>query len=61
MLDLLGGSQMEEGWREPTIIHLKITVFWDVAPCSSVESAQSFRHAYCLHHQSDDSYSDLLP
>jgi hypothetical protein len=30
---------------------LKITVFWDVAPCSLVEVCRRFRGAYCLHHQ----------
>jgi hypothetical protein len=32
---------------------LKMTVFWDVAPCSLVEIARCFRDAYCLHHQDD--------
>jgi hypothetical protein len=30
---------------------MKMTVFWDVALCSLVEIDQSFRGAYCLHHQ----------
>jgi hypothetical protein len=30
---------------------MKMTVFWDVAPCSLVEIDQYFRGAYCLHHQ----------
>jgi hypothetical protein len=29
----------------------KMTVFWDVAPCSRVEIYQRFRGAYFLHHQ----------
>jgi hypothetical protein len=32
---------------------MKMTVFWDVAPCSLVEVYRRFRGAYCLHHQSD--------
>jgi hypothetical protein len=32
---------------------LKMTVFWDVAPCSVVEIDRRFRGAYCLHHQGD--------
>jgi hypothetical protein len=30
-----------------------MAVFWNVAPCSLVEFNQSFRGAYCLHHQDD--------
>jgi hypothetical protein len=26
----------------------KITVFWDIVPCSLVESGRRFRDAYCL-------------
>jgi hypothetical protein len=33
----------------------KMTVFWDVAPCSLVEDYRHFRGAYCLHHQGDES------
>jgi hypothetical protein len=29
---------------------MKITVFWDVAPCSLVDIDQHFRGTYCLHH-----------
>jgi hypothetical protein len=35
---------------------MKITVFWDVAPCSLVKIDRRFRGAYCLHfrsHRSD--------
>jgi hypothetical protein len=28
----------------------KMTVFWDVTPCSLVEIDRIFRGAYCLHH-----------
>jgi succinate dehydrogenase/fumarate reductase cytochrome b subunit len=30
---------------------MKMTVFWDVAPCSLVETDKRFRGACCLHHQ----------
>jgi hypothetical protein len=33
---------------------VKITAFWDVAPCSLVGVYRRYRGAYCLH-QSDDS------
>jgi hypothetical protein len=33
---------------------LKMTVFWDVVPCSLVEINQCFRCVYCLHHQGDE-------
>jgi hypothetical protein len=29
---------------------MKMAVFWDVAPCSPVETDRRFRGAYCLHH-----------
>jgi hypothetical protein len=32
---------------------MKVTVFWDVAPCSLVKIDRRFRAAYCLHHQGD--------
>jgi hypothetical protein len=32
---------------------VKITVFWDVAPCSLVEVYRRFRGTCCLHHQGD--------
>jgi hypothetical protein len=31
---------------------IKMTVFWDVAPCSLVEVYRRFTSAYCLHHKS---------
>jgi hypothetical protein len=33
---------------------MKMTVFWDVAPCSLVETDWRFRGAYCHHHQDDE-------
>jgi len=32
-------------------VYLVTNVFWDVAPCSFVESDRRFRGTYCLHHQ----------
>jgi hypothetical protein len=32
---------------------MKITVFWDIARCSLVETNRRFRCAHCLHHQDD--------
>jgi hypothetical protein len=32
---------------------MKMTVFWDFAPCSLLEIYRCFRCAYCFHHQSD--------
>jgi hypothetical protein len=34
---------------------MKMTVLWDVAPCSLVEVYWCFKGAYCLHHQGDQS------
>jgi hypothetical protein len=34
-------------------VSMKMTAFWDVAPCDLVEIDQRFRGAYCLHHQGD--------
>jgi hypothetical protein len=33
--------------------HINMTVFWDVAPCSLVESDRRLKDAYCLHYQDD--------
>jgi hypothetical protein len=32
-------------------LSVKMAVFWDVAPCSLVETDRHFRDAYCLYHQ----------
>jgi hypothetical protein len=32
-------------------VSMKMTVFWNVAPCSLVEIDRRFRGAYYLHHQ----------
>jgi hypothetical protein len=34
---------------------MKMTAFWDVAPCSLVEVYGRLRGSYCLHHQGDAS------
>jgi hypothetical protein len=34
-----------------TATSMKMTVFWDVAPCSLVDNDRRYRGAYCLHHQ----------
>jgi hypothetical protein len=34
-----------------TTLPLKMTVFWDVAPCNLVEVYRRFRGACCLHQQ----------
>jgi hypothetical protein len=36
-----------------TAVSMKMTVSWDVAPCSILEVDRRFRGAYCLHHQGD--------
>jgi hypothetical protein len=36
-----------------TAASMKMTVFWDIAPCSLVEVYRRFRGACCLHHQGD--------
>jgi hypothetical protein len=32
---------------------MKMTAFWDIAPCSLVEVDRRSRDAYCLHHEGD--------
>jgi hypothetical protein len=34
-------------------IHIKMAVFWVVAPCRLLQVYQLFRGLYCLHHQGD--------
>jgi hypothetical protein len=41
-------------WKE-----VKMTVFWDVAPCSMIDIDRHFRGVYCLHHQGDHSFEHL--
>jgi hypothetical protein len=36
-----------------TATSVKVTAFWDVAPCSLVEVDLLFTRAYCLRHQRD--------
>jgi hypothetical protein len=33
---------------------MRMSVFWDVTPCSRVETDRRFRGSYCLHHQGDE-------
>jgi hypothetical protein len=44
----------------PCHFHMKIIIYWDIAPCSLVEINQCFRGAYCLHHQGNDGGSKHL-
>jgi hypothetical protein len=37
-----------------TTKHMKMAVFWVVAPCRLVLFYRSFRGLYCLHHQGDE-------
>jgi hypothetical protein len=37
-----------------TVASMKMTVFWDVAPCGSMEIDQRFRGAYCLNRQGNE-------
>jgi hypothetical protein len=37
-----------------TASSMKITAFWDVAPCSLVRVDRRFGGAYCLHHEGDE-------
>jgi hypothetical protein len=36
------------------VASMKMTVSWDVAPCSLVETDRRFRDVYCLHLPSDE-------
>jgi hypothetical protein len=36
------------------LIYMKFRAFWDISPCSFLWVDQSFRGAYCLHHQGDE-------
>jgi hypothetical protein len=36
------------------VASMKMTAFWDVAPCSLVEVDRRFRGVYCLHYQDDE-------
>jgi hypothetical protein len=39
---------------------MKMAVFWDVAPCSLVDTDRHFRGAYCLQHRTDNGGSKVL-
>jgi hypothetical protein len=40
-----------------TAASMKMTLFWDVAPCSLVEIDRHFGGTYCLHHQEVGSHA----
>jgi hypothetical protein len=46
-------------FQVPTVMSTNIAVFWDVAPCSPVNTDLCFRKANCFHHP-DDGDSQLL-
>jgi hypothetical protein len=50
-----------DNWRHGEATSMKTTVFWDVVPCSLVETAGRFRAAYCPHNQEDDGGSKHIP
>jgi hypothetical protein len=37
-----------------TATSMKMTVLWNVASCSLVDTDRRFRGVYCIHHQGDD-------
>jgi hypothetical protein len=41
-------------------VSMRMTVLWDVVPCSLIEIDQRFRGTYCLHHQVDGGGSKHL-
>jgi hypothetical protein len=54
--DTLFCMQLSHGWdfaAAAAAASMKMTVFWDVAPCSLVEVYRRFRGTFFLHHQSD--------
>jgi hypothetical protein len=40
--------------------NIKMTVLWDIVPCSLVEVDRRFRSPYCLHYQENESHSVIL-
>jgi hypothetical protein len=44
---------LDERFQVLTATSMKMTSFWDTAPCSLVDVDRRFRGAYCLHHQGD--------
>jgi hypothetical protein len=49
-----------EQFQRRNMQHQKMTVFWDVAPCSLLEIDRRFRGACCLHDRCDDGGSKHL-
>jgi hypothetical protein len=58
-LTLMGENKLKARFQVLTAKCMKMTVFWDVVPCSLLEIDRRFRGAYCLHHQ-DDSHLHKL-
>jgi hypothetical protein len=51
---LFSFSVFQNAFWNASLTLMKITVFWDVAPCSMVEVYRRFTGVYCLHHQGDE-------
>jgi hypothetical protein len=51
VLKAISSSSPEMRFQVLTAASMKMTVVWDVAPCSLVEIYQRFRGSYCRHHQ----------
>jgi hypothetical protein len=47
----MGISSLCLRFQIPTAANMKMTAFWDIAPCSFVEEERRFREVYYLHHQ----------
>jgi hypothetical protein len=43
-----------------TATSMEMAVFWDVAPCSLVDTGRRLREAYCLQHQGEDDKGSKL-
>jgi hypothetical protein len=42
-----------------TAANMKMTAFWNIAPCNLVEVDPLSRDAYCLHHQDNKRHATL--
>jgi hypothetical protein len=54
------GLDVKKRFKVLTAASMKMTAFWDIAPCSLIEVDRRFRGAYCVHHQGDDGGSKHL-
>jgi hypothetical protein len=43
-----------------TAASVNMAVFWDVVPCSQVDTDRRFRSTYCLHHQGETTRRSIL-